>query len=74
MNNLLEFFPPATRKFFSNGDHIKLEKYDNDNDFDKITSFINQGDDNKYFFWYHVKMTSPVFGEWNYVKYLKEKI
>lgn len=73
MNKLIDKFPPFSRQYFKEGMHIKLEQYDNDKDFDKITSFINESNDNKIFFWYHVKGTTPLFGEWNYVKHLKEK-
>ena len=62
--------------YFASSIDIQLEKWDKDIDskdhinYKKITKFINKSARNKKFFEFHTKMSTPVFGEWNYFKYM----
>ena len=73
--------PTQFHGFFARSDPIFLEKADADKNFDAIADWLNDGNDkaskqasnkvkeNKVeFLKYHIKMTSPIFGKWNWTK------
>ena len=74
MNDLLRKMTPTQfHGFFARSDHIFLEKADADKNFDAIADWLNDGNDlvkeNKVaFLKYKIKMTSPIFGKWNWTK------
>ena len=61
------------KDFLAEGWHIWLERKDVEDDQGSINAWLTSGDDNdnkrrKAFLLLHIKMTTPVFGEWNYSK------
>lgn len=54
--------------YFKTGVHIWLEKMDGEGDLQAIDRWVGDDKARKGFLDYHIKMTSPVFGEWNYTK------
>jgi len=47
---------------------IKLEKWDMEKNFDLIENFLNEHPTHYIFFEEHKRMTTPVFGVWNWDK------
>jgi hypothetical protein len=71
MNTLLQqMTPPQFHSFFANRDHIALEKADMAKDFKAIENWLSTGEYElkKAFLDFHIKMTTPVFGKWNWTK------
>lgn len=72
MNSLMKSMTPAfAHPFLENRDHIMLENADNRKDIAAIDAWINASPHDGHrrkFLLYHITMTTPVFGEWNWVK------
>ena len=69
--NLRTFFPNMPTVFvdyLKDRVHIWLEKKDAEGDLQMIDQWVGNDKVKKAFLDYHIKMTSPVFGEWNYTK------
>jgi hypothetical protein len=65
---------PEWEEYFNNNLHLFAEKEDEKN---RLHDFIDElkygweSQDAIDFINWHIEMTTPVFGEWNYTKYLK---
>ncbi|NDC23094.1 MAG: hypothetical protein EBZ49_03040 [Proteobacteria bacterium] len=75
LNELYSVVPGMDKfsKYYRTGIHLQLEKLDckipDDPDaFTVLHAYVNQCPKLREFFEYHRKMTTPVFGEWNYDK------
>ena len=61
---------PEFKHFYGIGLHLTVEKLDNDGELHTFMEELTNQDAID-FIHYHIEMTTPVFGEWNYSKHLK---
>ncbi len=61
-------FPTEYLPLFNQGDHFRLERWDNSRQYEEIEKYINESVLHQRFFEYHKWMTTPVFGLWNWDK------
>ncbi len=62
--------------FYETKLHLFAEKEDNKNRLHELIHELKNGCNNQDaidFINWHIKMTTPIFGEWNYTKYLSNK-
>jgi hypothetical protein len=53
---------------------VELEKYDNDKNIDGFKSIYERHPYFTLLTWYHILMTTPIFGTWNYHDHMKSYI
>ena len=67
---------PEWKPFFDGGLHLLAETEDEKYRLHELIHELKNGSNNQdaiNFIMYHIKMTTPVFGEWNYTKYLQDQ-
>jgi hypothetical protein len=62
--------PPSEFESMWNAyEHLKLEKWDKENDMKSIAKWCSNRQKIE-FLTYHIKMTEPVFGKWNFTTWV----
>tara|TARA_R100000353_G_scaffold53653_1_gene42956 strand:+ start:117 stop:359 length:243 start_codon:yes stop_codon:yes gene_type:complete len=67
---------PEWEKYFLNQIHLKAEKLDQDNELHLLMHELEHTYKEYHlidFINFHIKQTTPVFGKWNYTKYLESQ-